>query len=158
MEKNCPNCNKPNDSDAAFCRFCATPLTDVQAGSSSQGKSDFDSPQNNQQWNQNPNRAQGNFNRPNNVVNSGGGDMSQKGMMAVGLVAAGLFCCGPFTGVPAAILGWMEMTAIKEGRSPQNNMWMAQVGLWGGIIVSGLGRIIGFLMMLMAAFSSPGYY
>ncbi|MCO6510847.1 MAG: hypothetical protein J5I65_08640 [Aridibacter famidurans] len=80
-------------------------------------------------------------------------------MLAVGLVALGLVCCGPFTGIPAAIVGWLEMNAIKEGRAPSEGMWMAQVGLWGGIAVSIIGTIAWFFMMLLSmASSGPAYY
>lgn len=73
-------------------------------------------------------------------------------------MALGLVCCGPFTGVPAAIVGWLEMNAIREGRSPRDGMWMAQVGLWGGIAVSIIGTIAWFFFMLLSMASGPAYY
>lgn len=58
---------------------------------------------------------------------------SQKPMIAMILAIAGFLCCGPVLGIPAAILGWMELDAIKNGRSPESGKMMAMVGLWGGI-------------------------
>lgn len=86
---------------------------------------------------------------------------SQKGLYSLILAAAGLFCCGPFAGIPAAILGWMELDAIKSGRAPADNRWMALVGLWGGI-ASTLLHIIGYVVwvlmgMLSAASGSYDY-
>ncbi|REJ77971.1 MAG: zinc-ribbon domain-containing protein [Acidobacteria bacterium] len=152
----CSNCNRENSADAAFCRYCASPLTGSQ-GSAQQAKPEPDPPQQgkqqNQQWNQPPPAGQ----QAQFAPKSGGGT-NQKGILAIGLVVAGLFCCGPFTGVPAAILGWLEMNAIKEGRSPQDQMWMAQVGLWGGIVVSILGTIGWFFMLILSMASQPAYY
>lgn len=86
---------------------------------------------------------------------------SQKAVIALILAIVALFCCGPFAGIPAAIVGWLELTAIKEGRSPADGKWMAMVGLWGGIaatlIHGGLYLIYVFISML-GAMSSPYYY
>lgn len=152
MEKNCQNCNRPNSSDAAFCRYCATPFSN-SAEANKQANFNQPPPPQNQQWNQPQNFG----NQHQNPANQSGTGNIQKGMIAVGLVVVGLVCCGPFTGIPAAILGWMEMTAIKEGRSPKDSMWMAQVGLWGGIVVSIIGTIAGFFMLLLSAASGSGY-
>jgi hypothetical protein len=155
MEKYCPNCHRPNTSDAEFCRHCATPLS---------GASGRPQPENVNQPPQRPNAPQNqpppNFGGGQQNFSNGanGGESSSKGLISVILVAVGLLlCCGPLTGVPAAILGWMEMTAIKEGRSPKDGMWMAQVGLWGGIVVSILGAVGGFFFLLLSAASGSGY-
>ncbi len=93
-------------------------------------------------------------------VNASG--QSQKGLISLILAIAGLFCCGPFTGVPAAILGWMELDAIKSGRSSSENKWMAMAGLWGGIASAVIhigGYVLWILMgMLSAATADPYYY
>lgn len=76
--------------------------------------------------------------------------------MAIGsliLTILALFCFGPLTGIPAAIMGWMELAAIKQGRSDRSNAWMAHVGLWGGIIVSILAVGVFFLMLILSAAS-----
>jgi hypothetical protein len=92
---------------------------------------------------------------------SGGVQQSQKGLFSLILAIVALVCCGPFAGIPAAILGWMELDAIKTGRSPADNKWMAQVGLWGGI-VSTLLHIVGYVFYVMlgmlSAMSDPYYY
>lgn len=86
---------------------------------------------------------------------------SQKGLFSLILAIVALICCGPFAGIPAAILGWMELDAIKNGRSPADNKWMAVVGLWGGI-ASTLLHIIGYVLYVMlgmlSAMSNPYGY
>ena len=147
MDKYCQKCNSPNPAEAAFCRNCATPLSSGQPGAGQQA---------NQQWNQ-PNAGGQqfgqNFAQP--AANSGGA--SQRAIGALVLTIAGLFCCGFLTSIPAAILGWMEVDAIKKGLSSPDGMWMAQVGLWGGIIVTILTTIGGFLFLLLSAASSNPY-
>ncbi|MBK7709407.1 MAG: hypothetical protein IPJ30_27535 [Acidobacteria bacterium] len=76
---------------------------------------------------------------------------SNRPVIALCLVIAGFLCCGPILSIPGAILGWMEMTAIKEGRAPQSGLTMSQIAFWGGIaisILSSIGIVIGILMML----------
>ncbi|MDI1241882.1 MAG: zinc ribbon domain-containing protein [bacterium] len=86
---------------------------------------------------------------------------SQKGLISLILAIVALVCCGPFAGIPAAILGWMELDSIKNGRSPADNKWMAMVGLWGGIASTVL-HIIGYVLYVMlgmlSAMSSPYDY
>lgn len=88
------------------------------------------------------------------------GGASQKGTVALALAIAALLCCGPFAGIPAAVVGWMELDAIKNGRSPGNNKWMAAVGLWGGIAATLIHAGIYVLWVLMGMISSVGdpYY
>lgn len=61
---------------------------------------------------------------------------SQKAMISMILAIAGFLCCGPILGIPAAILGWLELDAIKNGRAPESGKTMATVGLWGGIVAT----------------------
>ena len=83
---------------------------------------------------------------------------SQKGLISLILAIVALICCGPFAGIPAAILGWMELDAIKNGRTPADNKWMALVGLWGGIASTVL-HIVGYVLYVMlgmlSAMSDP---
>lgn len=146
MNKFCQNCNSPNPSDAAFCRNCASPLTTAHFGGQQ-------SDQQRNQTNYGGQQAEENFAPPAN-----GGGPSQRAIAALVLTVAGLMCCGPLTGIPAAIVGWMETDAIKKGQAPPGGMWMAQVGLWGGIIVTILTTIGGFLFFLLSAASDPYYY
>ena len=64
-----------------------------------------------------------------------------------------LLCCLP-GGLVGAILGWMEVTAIKEGRSSPAGMTMAQIGLWGGVAGVALNIIVYILYFLTALMGS----
>jgi hypothetical protein len=55
-------------------------------------------------------------------------------------------CCGPFSGIPGAILGKMEMDAIKQGRAPESNMGMAKAGVW----ISVAGTVLSILFFILA--------
>lgn len=155
MEKFCQNCNRPNPADAAFCRHCASPLVPGQGGQQANPNQGFgnQAQPNTPQWNQPNVGGQG----QQNFAHSSGGT-GQKAVAALILAVVGLICCGPLTGVPAAIVGWMEIGAIKEGRSAPSGMWMAQVGLWGGIAVSIIHSIIFVLWMMLSMMSAPYYY
>ena len=152
MSKQCQNCQQSNPPEAAFCLNCAAPLAQTPFGNQQANQ------QANQQWNQ-PNfggqQAGQNFTQP----QAASGGASQRAIIALVLTIIGLvFCCGPLAGIPAAIVGWMEMDAIKKGQSPPAGMWMAQVGLWGGIIVTILTTVGGILFLLLSAASSDPYY
>lgn len=142
MNKSCHKCNQQNPPEAAFCLNCASPLLQGQV---------------NQQWNQ-PNfgapQAGQNFSQP----SPPSGGASQRAIVALVLVILGLVCCGPLTSLPAIIIGWMEMDAIKKGQSPQGGMWMASFGLWGGIIITVLQGGAFLLWLLLAAASNPYDY
>ena len=131
MPKSCPRCNQSNSDDAAFCLNCSTPLA--------QGPVIGAAP--NQQWGQR------------NVAGDGA---SSRAVTSLILAAAGILCCGVLTGIPAAIVGWMELGAIKTGDAPPEGKWMAMAGLWGGIAASlihivGWGVYILMRMMSVAA-------
>lgn len=135
-----------------FCRQCASPL---DAGQPNQQQ--YANPQqqsgNQQQWNQ-PNfgnqGVQQNFARPT------GGASSRATQSAI-LAVVALLCCGFLTGIPAAILGWLEIQAIKEGKSSPDGMMMAQIGLWLGIGGTIINAIINFIFMLMMMAGGRGY-
>jgi hypothetical protein len=150
MNKQCQNCRQSNPPEAAFCLNCAAPLVPAQFGGNQQA---------NQQWNQ-PNfggqQAGQNFVQP--PQSNQGGGASQRAIVALILTITGLFCCGALTSIPAAIVGWMEIDAIKKGQSPSAGMWMAQVGLWGGIIVTIITTVGGILFLMLSAASSNPYY
>jgi hypothetical protein len=114
----------------------------------------------NPQWNPNP--------TPNPVaaaapqMNYAGGAADSPSGRAVAsliLTICGLvLCCGGFTAIPGAILGWLEMSAIKEGRSSPKGMIMAQIGLWGGIIVTVImGGLAVFWLFIMMLGGASGY-
>lgn len=143
--KVCSNCNQTNPIEATFCRQCASPL--------SSGQSSPPPRQNEQGWNQqNINNQKG----QNNFAATGGG-VSQRAMTAAGLAAAALLCCGFFTGIPAAILGWLEIQAIKEGKSSPEGMMMAQVGVWLGIAGTIINAVVTVIVLAVMGLGSRGY-
>lgn len=141
MNKVCQNCQQPNPSEAAFCLNCAAPLSSGQ--------------QANQQWNQ-PNFGgqQGgqNFAQP---PTSAGGASSRATAALILAIAGFLFCC-PLTSIPAVVVGWMEIDAIKKGQSSPNGMKFAQIGVWGGIAATVL-QGVGFLFWIFLSMASAPY-
>jgi hypothetical protein len=73
------------------------------------------------------------------------------------LTICGLLLCCALTSVPGAILGWMEVSAIKQGRSSPSGMMMAQIGLWGGVVISVL-TLLFYGFNLLALMSSGAMY
>lgn len=150
MEKYCPNCNRPNPSEAVFCRHCASPLSAGGGGGQQQQYADQrQNQQQNQQWNQPPpgGQMQGNF--ANSSANAGA---SGRAIASLILSIAGFLLCCFFLGIPGAILGWLEISAIKEGRSSEKGLLMAQIGLWGGIgvtVLSALFYVFYFFLMMV---------
>jgi hypothetical protein len=55
--------------------------------------------------------------------------------MVLGIVSF-VLCLGFLTGIPAAVLGKMELTAIDEGRAPEAGRTRATVGMVGGLIAT----------------------
>ncbi|HMO80322.1 MAG TPA: zinc ribbon domain-containing protein [Pyrinomonadaceae bacterium] len=146
MTKPCPQCNQLNPPDAAFCRGCASPL---------QPSAPFIGQQQAQQW------PGANVGGPIAGTNPTGAQPSQKGLVAMILAIVAILCCGPFTGVPAAILGWMELDGIKSGRTSPDSKVMAMIGLWGGIAASVIHAgfyILWILLSMMSAAANPYYY
>ena len=74
------------------------------------------------------------------------------------LTICGLLLCCALTSVPGAILGWMEVSAIKQGRSSPAGMVMAQIGLWGGIFISILTLFFYGFYLLLALSGGAMYY
>ena len=82
---------------------------------------------------------------------------SQKPMIAMILAIAGLLCCGPILGIPAAIIGWMELDAIKNGRSPESGKTMATIGLWGGVFATVAHVVFYVIWFFLGLLSSARY-
>ena len=147
--KVCSNCKQTNPLEAMFCRQCASPL---DAGQPNQQQ--YANPE--QQFGNQPNF--GNQRVQQNFAATSGGANSRATQSAI-LAVVALFCCGFLTGIPAAIMGWLEIQAIKEGKSSPEGMMMAQIGLWlgiGGTIINAIVSIIfGFFFLL--AGSGGGY-
>ncbi len=74
------------------------------------------------------------------------------------LSIGGLLLCCLFSSVPGTILGWIEVSAIKEGRSSPKGMTMAQIGLWGGLVVTLLNLIFYGIYLLMILSAGAGSY
>jgi len=55
--------------------------------------------------------------------------------MALG-IASWICLLGFLTGVPAAILGKLEMNAIDEGRAPESGRTRATVGMVSGLVAT----------------------
>lgn len=53
-----------------------------------------------------------------------------------------LLCCGFLTGIPAIVIGKIEMTAIKEGRSSTKGHALAAVGLILGIVATAISSVV----------------
>ena len=144
MTKVCSKCSLPNPSEAAFCHNCASPLGGPGVGTQQ--------PQ--QAWPPNPLPAP-NMGGQAYVAAPPG---SQKAMISMILAIAGFLCCGPILGVPAAILGWMELDAIKNGRAPESGKTMATVGLWGGILATAAHIILWFITFFLGLLSGGSAY
>ena len=87
------------------------------------------------------------------------GGTSNKAMFSLILGILSFICCGPFSGIPGAILGKMEMDAIKQGRAPESNMGMAKAGFWISIAGTVLSILLFILALLFGFLSSlPGLY
>lgn len=130
MSKTCQKCGTINPPQATFCQNCAAQLTQ-------------DPPQ----WDKGGGSGQ-------NTVQAA----TQRPLIAMILAIAAFFCCGPLLGIPAAILGWLELSAIKEGRSPASGKTMASIGLWGGIASTVIHAGLWLIWMLLGAASSVGQY
>lgn len=70
-----------------------------------------------------------------------------RAIIALVLGIAGLFFCG-FTAIPGAIMAWMEMQAVREGRSPQTNGGMAKIAFGINLVALVLTVIAVALMLL----------
>lgn len=139
MTITCQKCGTPNLSQAAFCQNCSSPLG---------GSATAPPPP----WQQTP--VGGPVVGGQNYVAAP--PETQKAMIAMILSIAALLCCGPFTGVPGAILGWLELTAIKEGRASEKGKMMATVGLWLGIGATVIHIAIWVIWMLLGALTRLG--
>lgn len=147
MTRPCPKCNQLNPPNAAFCLNCASPLAEAPPFIGQQ--------QAQQQW---PGQNVG-VNAP--LASTPASGTGQKAMISMILAIVAFLCCGPLTGVPAAIVGWMALSSINEGRDPADNKWMAMVGLWGGIaatLIHGVLYVLWILLSAMSAASDPYGY
>lgn len=77
--------------------------------------------------------------------------------LVLGILSMPCFC-GFLTGVPAIIIGHMELKAIREGRSAPSNQGLAKAGFITGIIGTALTCLIaiGYLIFIMVAVNQQG--
>jgi uncharacterized membrane protein YjgN (DUF898 family) len=125
-ENRCSQCGATNAAGAKFCGSCGAVIPPPAY---------------------NPPPPPSNYIGPNPQPVPPPAGSNSKAVIALVLGIASVFCCGIFTGIPAAILGKMEMDAIKQGRSPESNMGMAKAGFWIGIVGSVL-FILGIVLTL----------
>lgn len=137
MQKICPSCGEINLEVASFCRNCATPLGPGSAQAPSQQARPMQTP------------VQP-FGGPMTATQPTETASSNRPLIALCLAIAGLVCCGFFTSIPGSILGWLEMSAIKQGRAPASGMTMSQIAFYGGIVVTVLAFIGLGIALLMA--------
>ena len=153
MERICPQCQASNPADGSFCRVCASPIALVQPTYSQPQPQTWQQP--NQQWQQPPPyqwqdapqnqqwQQQTPFGGPIQAYSPRPFQPapSNRPVIALCLVIAGFMCCRPLLSDPGAILRWREINAIGEGRAPESGKGMAQVAMWGGIVVTVLSTI-----------------
>jgi hypothetical protein len=85
---------------------------------------------------------------------------SGRAVAALVLGILSIVACWFFTGIPAAILGKMELNDIEKGIAPAAGKGFATAGFWMGIIVSGcscLGMIGYIITAISVASSVPTY-
>ena len=64
-------------------------------------------------------------------------------------------CASPLSS-PGAILGWLELQAIKDGRASADGKMMSQVGLWVGIGATVIHIGLWALWLLFTALAGGG--
>ena len=154
----CPHCGGTNESNAAFCGTCGTPLA-VQPPDSSanQPASGIPSPPAlNQPQPPGPYTPPppgaipsppGVYPPPPGVyppMGPGANVMGQNTKWAIGLGIAALFCCGPFTAIPGLFLAKNDMDAFASGRAPYLNESSAKLAFYlniAALILSVLGML-----------------
>ena len=62
------------------------------------------------------------------------GSASGRAIASLVLAIVSLFTCGPILSIPAAIMGKLEMDAIKVGKASAAGMGYAKAGFWIGLI------------------------
>ncbi len=129
-DNRCNQCGATNAPQAKFCGGCGASL----AGS----------------WNQPQPPPPTNYigPQPGPPPPQPSGATSNKAMFSLILGILSFICCGLFSGIPGAILGKMEMDAIKQGRAPESNMGMAKAGFWISIV----GTVFSIVILIMVLF------
>ena len=160
----CTRCGTNNEPNVRFCRQCAAPFG---ASSPSGSGQQTETPYPGYQGTQNPSfQGQQSPMVPTpvygqsypNAGNTSGG-ASGRAIAALVCMILSFVACGPFTSIPAIILGKQEMDAIKRGEASRAGDGLAKAGFYGGIAstvltcgsillafgIMGLGGIMGAL-------------
>jgi len=135
-ENRCVQCGATNAPEAKFCGSCGAILTPPEHNPTP------------------PPPPPANYAGPGPQPVPPPAGSNTKAVISLVLGIMSVFCCGFFSGIPAAILGKMEMDAIKQGRSPESNMGMAKAGFWIGIVGSGLSILWIILMVFFGLLGS----
>ena len=155
----CPRCGGTNESNAAFCGTCGTPLATEQPQPPSQPANQPASgapqpPASNQPpqpgaYAPPPPGAipapPGVYPPPPGVyppMGPGANVTGQNTKWAIGLGIAALFCCGPFTAIPGLFLAKSDMDAFASGRAPHLNESSAKLAFYlniAALILSVIG-------------------
>ena len=158
----CTRCGTPNPDEAGFCRNCSAALTKPGVSpspTSSSGSSTsphYQPPTTSQPP---PEQAPypgyqgfpiqpGGYIRP-PAVQQGGASGRAIGAMVLSLVS--LFTCGPFLSIPGAILGKMELDAIRSGQAPPAGETFAKIGFYAGIALTVLYCLGGIVWALLGS-------
>jgi hypothetical protein len=156
----CTRCGTPNPDDASFCRNCSATLSKPgtpqrQTGSSGSPTDPYQPPTVTQPR---PEQApypgyqgfpiqQGDYIRP-PAVPQGGASGRAIAAMVMSLIS--LFTCGPFLSIPGAILGKMELDAIRSGQAPAAGETFAKIGFYGGLVFTAFFCLGGVLWGLLS--------
>lgn len=85
---------------------------------------------------------------------------SSNAVMALVFGILSWILCGILTGIPAWIIGNIELKKISQGISPESNRGMATAGMWLGIvntIIFALGIIVFIILLAIGTFASTRY-
>jgi hypothetical protein len=151
----CTRCGTNNEANARFCRQCATPLASTKSNEPPYpGYQGSQNPgfQGQQPHSYQPLQSYAPQSYPN--VSQGA---SGRAIAALVLMLLSFFMCGPFTSIPAIILGKQEMDAIKRGQASRAGDGLAKAGFYGGIVSTALtcgGILLWFAFVGLAGFAA----
>ena len=151
-EVKCPHCGGTNESSAAFCGTCGTPLAvQPSAASGAPQPPAWNQPQPPGPYAPPPPGAipvpPGVYPPPPGVyppMGPGANVTGQNTKWAIGLGIAAVFCCGPFTAIPGLFLAKKDMDEFASGRAPYLNESSAKLAFYLNIAALVLS-VIGIL-------------
>jgi uncharacterized protein DUF4190/zinc ribbon protein len=161
----CTRCGANNLDGDQFCRSCSSPLTkpggakgaNVSSGSPQQSYP-YATPGSGQQQQQpqayTPQQPQyqGYSQAPYGYANQmypPQAGASGRAIASMVLSIISVVTCGPFLSIPGMIMGKMEMSAIREGQSPQAGENFAKAGFYVGLVVTILSCLLGLGYMFL---------